>query len=113
METCDGRIQHPVGAMNVGETGYACASALVVDEHGDCYLRADARVQGRGDAAHPLWVVRTPRGFLVDVTDMAQDVAMVDARDTAQYMPVTQVTYGGELIRAAKGAASARAPAAE
>lgn len=95
------RVPHTLGTMALGEAQYASPSSLVVDGHGDCYLRTGVPVQPTADATHLLWIVRTRRGYLVDVTDLVCEVAVVGAVDGARYVPVAQITYGGDVLRSA------------
>lgn len=92
---------HTLGTMTLGEVEYTRPSSLVVDGHGDCYLSIGAPVQPTQDATHPVCIIRAKRGYLVDVTNLVRDVAVVGAVDGARYAPVALLTYGGEVLHAA------------
>lgn len=92
------RGSRALGAMPVGAAGYAPAAAFVVDTRRTCHLRPDARALSRPDATHELFVVRTERGFIVDITALDGVPEMVAPGDAGGCAPVIEVVFGDEAI---------------
>ncbi len=90
-----------IGTMPIGATGYVPAAALTVDQRHTCHLRTNARTQPRPDTAHALFVVRTKRGFIVDITALDGAPGATAAGDTGRCAPVIEVVFGDEVILAA------------
>src|SRR6476619_5509314 len=93
--------QQTIGTMPIGAVGYAAAAALVVDPRGTCHLRADAQPSPRPGRRHALFIARTKRGFLVDITALDGVPERVEAADAGHCAPVIEVVFGGEAILAA------------
>jgi hypothetical protein len=88
-----------IGDLGVGESGYVPADALVITEERALFLDTDAPVMSEEDPWAPLFVIRTPTGFLVDAAHAhGQSAARRGTRPPLR-APVIAVMHGDDLLR--------------
>jgi hypothetical protein len=88
-----------VGDLGVGESGYVPADALLITDERALFLDTDAPVLTEEDPWAPLFVIRTPTGFLVDAAHAHCHSAPPRATRPPLRAPVIAMMHGDDLLR--------------
>lgn len=95
----DARFLPTVGDLGVGESGYVPADALFITDERALFLDTDAPVLTEENPWAPLFVIRTPTGFLIDAAHAHGQSAARSGTRPPLRAPVIAMMHGDDLLR--------------